>query len=178
LSADSDLVAPGADQQVPVVRVLLREFTLPAPPPAAYHTAVRPDVRTDPVHGWLVGVTDGAVWGWWGPVDAAVAGHARDLMTAAFPDLPTWIELTGAARRLRRETRHAHTGLLALSVGALELALWDLAAKRADLPVWALLAPAPATERTAVYATCFGVQAVAERVTAVMEDVAATHTVQ
>jgi len=172
----SGLVSVDARHWVPVVRAGLREFTVAAPAPAAHHAAVRPDVRTDPVHGWLVGMSDGRTWGWWGPVDGAVAGQAPDLLSAGFPDLPAQVDPASFARRLRRSTRHAHTGILAVSIGSLELALWDLAAKRAGLPVWALLAPRAVRDRVPAYATCFGAQA--DRVASVMDEVAGTFPVQ
>lgn len=163
---------------VPVVDVAVREFTAPPPHAAAHNAAVRPDARRDPVHGWLVGLSDGHTWGWWGPVEHAVAVHVPGLLAAAFPRLAAQVDPTTFARRVRRATRHAHTGLLAVAVGALELALWDLAGKRKGLPVWSLLAKQPARERVPAYATCFGVAENPGRVGAVMDAVAETYPVQ
>jgi L-alanine-DL-glutamate epimerase-like enolase superfamily enzyme len=156
----------------------LRPFSVPAPAPASYHSAVRVDARSDDVRGWLVGVTDGKTWGWWGPVPQAVAAQAPDLLSAAFPTLPAEIDPAGFARRLRRATRHAHTGMLALTVGSLELATWDLAGKRSGLPVWALIAPEARRDTVTAYATCFGVNPTRERVSGVMDEVADTFAVQ
>ncbi|MGH3871665.1 MAG: enolase C-terminal domain-like protein [Pseudonocardiaceae bacterium] len=167
-----------AGHSVPLARVGLREFTVPAPSPAVHHTAVRPDVRSDAVRGWLVGVSDGRIWGWWGPIDQAVAAQAPSLLSAAFPTLPTQVDPAIFARRLRRATRHAHTGMLALTVGSLELALWDLAGKRAGLPVWALLAPQAVRDTVPAYATCFGVDTTPSRVAAVMDEMADTYAMQ
>jgi L-alanine-DL-glutamate epimerase-like enolase superfamily enzyme len=88
------------------------------------------------------------------------------------------VDVADFARRLRRASRHAHTGLLSASVGSLELALWDLAAKRAGLPVWRLLTPLTVTDPVPAYATCFGVRSGAQRVAAVMDAVAETYPVQ
>ncbi|MGI5401432.1 enolase C-terminal domain-like protein [Streptomyces sp. CA-135486] len=178
MSSAPDLVTTGPDQLVPVARVALREFTVPAPAQTEHHAAVRPYLRTDPVRGWLVGVSDGERWGWWGPVDATVARPVTDLLAAAFPRLPAQVDPADFARRLRRATRHAHTGLLAVSVGAAELALWDLMAKRVGLPVWQLLAPVAVTDRVPAYATCFGVRDSGPQVASVMDSVADTYAVQ
>lgn len=163
---------------VPVAQVALREFTVPAPAPSEHHAAVRRYVRTDPVRGWLVGLSDGERWGWWGPVEAQIARAVPDLLAAAFPRLPAQADPAEFARLLRRAKRHAHTGLLAISVGAAELALWDLVAKRAGLPVWRLLSPAASTDQIPVYATCFGVRDSAPGVAAVMDSVAKAYQVQ
>lgn len=161
-----------------LVHVGLREFTVPAPVPSVHHPAVRPDARCDVVHGWLVGVSDGQSWGWWGPVEQAVAVHARDLASAAFPQLPAEVDPATFARRLRRATRHAHTGVLAVTVGALELASWDLAGKRAGLPVWALLSQQAVHEAVPAYATCFGTDLTLDRVARVMHEVAEDYSIQ
>lgn len=170
--------ATDACESLPLAGVTTREFTLPPPGPAAHHAAIRPDARRDAVRGWLVGVSDGQAWGWWGPVSATVAAPAADLMAAAFPELPALVDLATFARRVRRATRHAHTGLLALTVGSLDLALWDLAGKRAGLPVWALLAPGAVRDTIPDYATCFGAGTTPARAAQVMADVAGTHMVQ
>jgi L-alanine-DL-glutamate epimerase-like enolase superfamily enzyme len=170
--------AASACEAVPLAGAGLREFTVPAPPPSAHHPAVRQDRRRDVVHGWLVGVTDGQSWGWWGPVERTVAERAPGLLSAAFPELPARVTPHGFARQVRRATRHAHAGVLSLTVGALELALWDLAGKRADLPVWALLAPRAAVESVPAYATCFGVELTRERVADVLTEVAADYATQ
>ncbi|MER6757702.1 enolase C-terminal domain-like protein [Micromonospora echinofusca] len=177
VAADTGRDAPDTPA-VPVVRVALRELGLPAPAPRAHHAAVRPDVRTDAVRGWLVGVSDGDRWGWWGPIDDAAARQVPGLVAAALPRLPAEADPVGFGRLLRRATRHAHTGLLAVAVGAIELALWDLAAKRAGQPVWRLLAPTAVVDRVPAYATCFGVRGDAARVAAVMDAVAETYAVQ
>jgi len=163
---------------VPLASAGLREFTVPAPPPARHHPAVRAGRRDDAVHGWLVGVSDGRSWGWWGPVERSVAERAPGLLSAAFPELPARVAPETFARRLRRSTRHAHTGALALTVGSLELALWDLAGKRAGLPVWALLAPRAARDTVPVYATCFGAATAPGQVAWVMDEVATGYAVQ
>jgi len=163
---------------VPVAEVAVREFEVAAPPTTAHHAAVRPEVRSDSVRGSLVGLGDGRRWGWWGPVDRDVAARAPGLLHAAFPRLPAAADPATFARRLRRATRHAHTGLLSLTVGALELAMWDLAGRRAELPVWALLAERAARTSVPAYATCFGVSAGSARAAAVMEDVAEDFPVQ
>ncbi|HZM82433.1 MAG TPA: enolase C-terminal domain-like protein [Candidatus Limnocylindrales bacterium] len=172
---------------VALVKVELRPFCVPAPAPPSHHSAVRGDARGDDVRGWLVGLTDGKTWGWWGPVPQSVAAPAPDLLSAAFPALPAEVDLAGFARCLRRATRHAHTGLLALTVGSLELAAWDLAAKRAGLPVWALIAPHAGRDarvaKVPAYATCFGVGGpgrypTRERVAGVMDELAETFAVQ
>ncbi|MFF4501647.1 enolase C-terminal domain-like protein [Streptomyces sp. NPDC001401] len=173
-------MSPGSidGHTVRVADVQVREFTAPAPAPALHHPAVRPDVRRDAVHGWLVGVSDGRTWGWWGPVDQAVAARIPDLVSAAFPTFPAEVEAADFARRLRRATRHGHTGLLALSVGSLELALWDLVGKQAGLPVWALLAPQVVEHAVPAYATCFGVDSTPRRVARVMDEIADSFAVQ
>jgi L-alanine-DL-glutamate epimerase-like enolase superfamily enzyme len=167
-----------AGRSLRLASVGVREFTLPPPGPGAHHAAVWPDARRDAVRGWLVGVSDGEKWGWWGPVSATVAAPAAELTAAAFPELPALVDLATFARRLRRATRHAHTGLTALTVGSLDLALWDLAGKRAGLPVWALLAPRAARDAIPAYATCFGADTAPARAAQVMDDVARTHEVQ
>ncbi|MGF1425337.1 enolase C-terminal domain-like protein [Kitasatospora sp. LaBMicrA B282] len=168
----------GTGWTVRVAQVRLHAFTVPAPAPAAHHPAVRTDARRDPVRGWLVGVGDGRHWGWWGPVDQAVAARAPELLATAFPALPAEVDAADFARRLRRATRHGHTGVLSLSVGALELALWDLLGKRAGLPVWALLAPRAVERTVPAYATCFGVDPVPSRLPRVMDELAEEFTVQ
>ncbi|MDH6108194.1 D-galactarolactone cycloisomerase [Kitasatospora sp. MAP12-15] len=173
-------MSPGTvtGHSVRVAEVRLREFTVPAPAAALHHPAVRPDIRRDPVHGWLVGVSDGLHWGWWGPVDQAVAARVPGLLAAAFSVLPAQVDAADFARRLRRATRHGHTGLLALSVGALELALWDLLGQRAGLPVWSLLRPQAVEHAVPAYATCFGVDPTPSRVPQVMDEVADGFAVQ
>jgi D-galactarolactone cycloisomerase len=166
------------EHTVPLAKVDLRPFCVPAPAPTSYHSAVRVDARAEQVQGWLVGVTDGKTWGWWGPVPQAVAVQVPDLLSAAFPTLPAEIDPAGFAVRLRRATRHAHTGLLAVAVGSLELAAWDLAGKRAGLPVWALFARQASRDTVPAYATCFGVSPTPERVSGVMDQVAETFMVQ
>jgi D-galactarolactone cycloisomerase len=165
-------------QTIPLVKIDIRPFSVPAPSPASYHSAVRMDVCLEDVRGWLVGVTDGKTWGWWGPVPEAAAVQAPGLLSAAFPTLPAEIDPARFARRLRRATRHAHTGLLALTVGSLELAAWDLAGKRAGLPVWALIAPSARRGTVPAYATCFGLNPTPERVLGVMDAVADTFALQ
>ncbi|MFJ6200050.1 enolase C-terminal domain-like protein [Micromonospora sp. NPDC092111] len=184
MSPAPDLVATDAPRSTPelaavaVARVALRELDLPAPAAAVHHRAVRTDVRTDRVRGWLVGVGDGTRWGWWGPVDTAAARQVPGLVEAALPRLPAEVDPVGFGRLVRRATRHAHTGLLAVAVGAIELALWDLAAKRVGEPVWRLLAPEAAVDRVPAYATCFGVRGGPARIASVMDAVAGTYPVQ
>lgn len=110
--------------------------------------------ESNPVQGWLVGATDGRDWGWWGPVSEQVAGYAVNIFDAidqrwtAAP--PEWAE------RARRRTRHAHTGLGSVAIGAFELAVWDLLGQIVDRPVWALFRETPAVSSIEAYATCFG----------------------
>jgi len=172
--------APALDavQPLPITEIVLREFTVPAPGLLAHHPAVRPDAGSDPVRGWLVGVCDGRQWGWWGPIEERVAAHAPAMLAAAFPTLPASVRPGEFARTLRRATRHAHSGLLAVAVGSLELAVWDLAGKRAGLPVWALLAPRAVRDTVPAYATCFGVSRTPKQVARVMDEVAHDYTVQ
>jgi L-alanine-DL-glutamate epimerase-like enolase superfamily enzyme len=142
--------------ELPIRELAVRQYAVPAPDVTAYLPAVREHVSDQPVRGWLVGLRDGRRWGWWGPVDRNVAGLIPGIFAAAFPALPGAARPADLSRRLRGSIRHGHTGILAVAAGALELALWDLAAKRADLPVWALLG-ARAARPVPAYATCFGV---------------------
>lgn len=142
--------------EVEIRRAVARAYTAPArerPDDRPGTDAQRDDQR--PVDAYLVGVTDGTGWGWWGPLDRRVAGLAAELFAAvdeAVPATPPqW------ARRARRATRHAHAGVLGVAAGALELACWDLAGVRAQAPVWALAGRGTAAfERVPCYATCFG----------------------
>ena len=140
---------------VPVLWVISRQFIAPAPNKDRFQRSPIMPVSDEPVRGWLVGVSDGRTWGWWGPVSRLVARHAVAVHTAVIDTTPAspnqWAE------RARRGTRHAHSGLGALAVGAFELATWDLAGKRADLPVWALLVDHPISWSVGAYATCFDV---------------------
>jgi L-alanine-DL-glutamate epimerase-like enolase superfamily enzyme len=165
------LVAPGSDALVdvdvlvPITGVAVRCYTLAAPGKDSVPPVFRPLARADPVRGWLVGVTDGTAWGWWGPVLEGVAEHVRLLYEHARPKSPT--TPAGWGRRLRQGTRHAHTGLLGIAVGTFELACWDLAGQRSHAPVWALWSSSSAPAVVSSYATCFGVAVddrVAERV--------------
>ena len=111
----------------------------------------------DDVCGWLVGVSDGAQWGWWGPVPPDIAHasvHLHKAIDASRATTPqAWAE------RARRSTRHAHSGLYAVAIGAFELALWDLAGQRARLPVWSLLCDTPAISAVPTYVSCLGIDA-------------------
>ena len=139
-----------------VNQVVVRHFRVPAPTAARFFPAVAFAASARPVAGYLVGVREGDHWGWWGPIDAAAArgvveliGNARERLRGTPAE---------CARRLRRSTRHAHTGAHAVSIGAFELACWDLLGQRHGVPVWKLLRPDARRSRTGTYATCFGIR--------------------
>jgi L-alanine-DL-glutamate epimerase-like enolase superfamily enzyme len=165
---------------VPIQRFEVRQFTVPAPGSEVYPRAIRGGVVTGPVHGWLVGVSDGRRWGWWGPVAERTAGQARELFDAVHGQNVGSGAATpeGWARQLRRGTRHAHAGALAAAVGAVELACWDLAGQRNDCPVWALTSSAPALEEVRCYATCFGIDIAAPSAATIATEVATSWPVQ
>ncbi len=142
--------------ELAVDALLVREYEVAAPDDRRHLPAVRGHVRRDAVRGWLVGLRAGRHTGWWGPVPGDAARCVRRLFEAAFPELPAVVDVVSFAHRLRRATRHAHSGIYAVAGGALELALWDLAGQRTDLPVYALLGAGTAQDVPA-YATCFGV---------------------
>ncbi len=127
------------------------------------------------VEGWLVGVYDGSNFGWWGPVSGQVANLAKDVFEAIDNRCPS--SPTEWARRARQDTRHAHTGLLSLAVGALELACWDLVGQQANAPVWALFGEAK-RESIPTYATCFGFEGEEASTTSVAEAVSEFWTIQ
>lgn len=145
------------DLSIGIVDVVTRRFVSDQGSATPNTPGVPVTNRADTQHTaeWLVGVTDGDAWGWWGPLFASSATHARQLFHAVGDHTPAspdeW------ARRFRRSTRHAHTGVLGIAVGALELATWDLLGHRNARPVWALLVDTPLDVRTQTYATCFGI---------------------
>src|SRR5262245_35850137 len=93
--------------------------------------------RSSKATGCLLGVSDGAAAGWWGPISPFVAHYASQIFASvqnrSSATLSVWTE------RMRRAVRHAHTGVGAVAIGAFELALWDMAGHRARVPVWKLL---------------------------------------
>jgi L-alanine-DL-glutamate epimerase-like enolase superfamily enzyme len=144
----------GYDLEVKVREVVVQSYSAAAPSSRDFHPAVRHAVSSFPVQGFIVGVTDGVGWGWWGPVSREIAKSTRWLVGGTGPRHAAspgrW------ASRLRRSTRHAHTGILGVACGVLELACWDLLGHRHGVPVWRLLAKTPARARLGSYATCFG----------------------
>lgn len=161
-----------AAPDVAVQRVAARPFA--APPPDEPRTSALPGLADRrPVEGWLVGVTDGRTWGWWGPVTQRVARDAEMLDMAVADRAPTTPARWG--RRMRRAVRHGHTGAHGVAAGAVELACWDLAGHRTGAPVWALHGDPPGSPPTS-YATCFGVDAAADP--AVPKSIAAVWPIQ
>jgi D-galactarolactone cycloisomerase len=148
------MASPGVRHTVTTVTA--RSFTAKAPSASAFAAPVRFAASSQPVHGYLVGVSDGACCGWWGPVTEDVALGAVRLFSrvrvssAATP--AQW------AARLRRGTRHSHAGTLAVSIGAFELACWDLLGQMYGVPVWRLFVSRPLSGQIGSYATCFGVR--------------------
>jgi L-alanine-DL-glutamate epimerase-like enolase superfamily enzyme len=147
---------PGHGLKVAVTRTAARCFGRCAPAQCAFAPPVQFAATTEPVHGYVVGVTEGTRWGWWGPVTAEVASSAEHLFSRAAARAAATPEHWAA--RLRRGTRHAHTGALAAGVGAFELACWDLLGQLHGVPVWQLLTSRPARDRARSYATCFGIR--------------------
>lgn len=145
------------DLQVPVVRVVAREFQASAQAAISEALSVSILRGANPVRGWLVGATDGEAWGWWGPISEQIAEYAVNIFYAIGPREPSTPD--GWAELARQYTRHAHSGLGSVAVGAFELAVWDLAGQRADRPVWALFRDEPAVNSIEGYATCFGFDA-------------------
>jgi D-galactarolactone cycloisomerase len=131
-------------------------FRVPAPDNELTPAPMRFAVSRRPVEGHLIGVHDGRHRGWWGPVQADVASLARSLFDRAGG------RVSGTPAqcidRLRRTTRHAHSGVHRVSLGAIELAFWDLLGQRYGVPVWRLVAGYPALDRIPAYATCFGIR--------------------
>lgn len=167
---------PDFDLTTEVRDVVARAFHRPPPRPADVVEPVRFACADRPVEGFLVGLSDGRSWGWWGPVPEPVARDAVRLFhAAAGRSAGTPGQWTG---RLRRGTRHAHTGVLAVATGAFELACWDLLGQRHGVPVWRLLADRPAATTVGSYATCFGIRLDDPRAPRVVERVAAVWPVQ
>jgi D-galactarolactone cycloisomerase len=136
--------------------MVVRPFQSPPPVPSALLPALNRVARRDAVEGYLVGVTDGSDWGWWGPVNADIAAAACRMFQRVASNRPGTPEQW--ARRLRAGTRHAHTGVLAVSVGAAELACWDLLGQRYRVPVWRLSVRREVRATVPAYATCFGLR--------------------
>ncbi len=161
------------DTEVLIRRVASRRVRAPLPGVEAYPPVVNRYARSDPTRGWLVGATDGAIWGWWGPVTRSVAANAVQLFASATDAdlaMPVARMPSDWAAFVRSATRHTHTGALAVSIGAFELACWDLVGRRADAPVWALSdRTEPSPPRLATYATCFGVDVVDSNAVSVAE---------
>jgi L-alanine-DL-glutamate epimerase-like enolase superfamily enzyme len=136
----------------PVDKVVARNYECSLPP----HLWV---FNNDPfmlphINSWLVGACHGGIWGWWGPVSEATAKYSTQIFAAIgnrTPAMPsTWAE------RARCGTRHAHAGLGAVSVGALELAIWDLLGQYNKRPTWALLKNSTERRFISSYASCLG----------------------
>lgn len=108
------------------------------------------------VSGWIVGVRSGSYWGWWGSVDHDTALASARLFHTMNDKSPTSIQVWG--KRFRLATRHSHAGALALSVGALELACWDLKGAISDLPVWAMITATKDLRTVQTYASCLGLE--------------------
>jgi len=145
-------------------------FRLQAPRNEVAPESMRFAVSASPVEGYLVGVRDGCHRGWWGPVSADIA----DLIHVLFDRAGGQVSGTPdqCADQLRRTTRHAHTGVYSVSLGAVELACWDLLGRRYGVPVWRLMAPYPALSRIPAYATCFGIGLDHPRASAVVRELA------
>lgn len=156
--------------------VVARRFTAPFRRfKDCYWPLLPKQTNMKPVTGCLVGVSDGECWGWWGSVSSEIALAAQKIFAAIQDRTPaTPIQW---ARRARFSTRHSHTGLLAIAVGAFELACWDLVGKRRGLPVWALVGK-PQNSAVATYATCFGINADNRDAMLMAESIAALWKVQ
>lgn len=87
-------------------------------------------VRTDDPEVWGIGQSRG------GAVTEAIVGqHFRELLVGRDP-----LAIAERTEQLRRAAQpYADGGLAAMGVGAVELALWDLAARAAGLPLARLL---------------------------------------
>ena len=134
-------------------KVVTQHFRIKAPSCVNPLALIHQWEKNDVVEGWLIGVHDGRNYGWWGPISRQVAHLAKGVFEAIDNRCPS--SPTEWARRARQGTRHAHTGLLSVAVGALELACWDLVGQQANAPVWALFGEAK-RESIPTYATCFG----------------------
>jgi L-alanine-DL-glutamate epimerase-like enolase superfamily enzyme len=134
----------------PDVRLRARRYTAPV-----RHGEMRVVGSDERVEGWLVEATDGHRSGWWGPVSAATAALACTLFDATgitgITSPARWAETA------KRRNRHSHAGFGSVATGAAELALWDLAGQRAQLPVWALWG-GQRPEPRPCYLTMFGVR--------------------
>lgn len=151
---ECDVPVP-CDLTVNVDEVVIRQFQTPAPDAMHIFSAVKCAVSTQTVTGFLVGVRDGPHWGWWGPIISEdVIDGLRKLTQRTNRRLRGTPE--HCAGELRRATRHAHTGVYSVSVGAFELACWDLLGHRHCVPVWQLVTERPTREHVPSYATCFG----------------------
>lgn len=148
--------------------VVIRSFRVAPPDESRFFAPIRFAASPRPVQGFLVGVTDGHHWGWWGPVTEEIALQTRALFARATGQLGE-SAVGRAARRvrgtpeqcsdqLRRATRHAHSGILSVCRGVFELSCWDLLGQRYGVPVWSLLTSQAAVTRVRAYATCFGVR--------------------
>lgn len=95
-----------------------------------------PDYASTTTYRWLLGVREGCVWGWWGPIQESTARQCerflRPLLDGKFRKPEEWREL------VFKNNRHSHTGSGAVAVGACELAMWDLIGHREKLPVSSL----------------------------------------
>lgn len=120
--------------------------------------AIQPlEIRKSNSNGydWLICVTDGINSGWWGPLQKPLAelsvSYFDNLKDKSQASISTWID------RLRLSSRHSHTGLGAIAIGAIELALWDMVGKIKEVPVWALFTSKPFFSKgIPVYASCLG----------------------
>ncbi len=142
------------DLSIKIERVIAQHFVAPPRPLNDYSEAVQGKHNESEVSGWLVGVFDDEIYGWWGPVTKNIAVLVEDLFQAV--ELTKPVSPPEWAHRLEHSTRHAHTGLLKIAIGAFELACWDLLGKQTDTPVWALLGGEVRLE-VPTYATCFGI---------------------
>lgn len=102
-----------------------------------------------------VGVSDGEVWGWWGPIDHSIATLIEAYLSSCLDTSEHTPDEWSAI--FKRKIRHAHTGIGSICIGVIELAVLDLVAKREKVPVWALFTQIAQPQKTSTYATCFGV---------------------
>lgn len=87
-------------------------------------------VRTDDPDVWGVGQSRGGV-----VTEALITGHLADLLQGQDP-----LARSERVEELRRATQpYAEGGIAAMGIGAVELALWDLAARAAGLPLVGML---------------------------------------
>ena len=115
------------------------------------HPALRAPERAEGIYLQVVG-RDGAD-GWWGPLDRAAAA-LLPFVSPLVCDLD--VPLGELAATLRGRWRHAHEGLGALTLAAVELAAWDLVSTRAGRPVADLLG-LRAGPALPAYATLLGI---------------------